>query len=66
MLHFSEFFNGLFIQVQPGLSAYAKNVTAAAESLIGLLEKAEAAVPEKLHGSTPVRLGVSTRYSRHV
>ncbi|PON31867.1 Nucleoside phosphatase [Parasponia andersonii] len=49
----------LFEQVSPGLSSYADNVTAAAESLIGLLESAEAAVPEELHSSTPVRVGAT-------
>lgn len=47
------------MQVEPGLSSYADNPRAAAESLIGLLQKAEDAVPEKLHPLTPVRVGVS-------
>lgn len=42
----------------PGLSAYAENPQDAAESLIPLLEEAEAAVPQEFHPRTPVKLGV--------
>lgn len=47
------------MQIQGGLSAYADNPRSAAESLIGLLDKAQDAVPKKLRSSTPVRVGVS-------
>ncbi|XP_062113677.1 apyrase 1-like [Humulus lupulus] len=55
------FSNGLeiFKQVKPGLSSYASNVTAAAASLIGLLQVAEDAVPQDLYSSTPVRVGAT-------
>ncbi|XP_062113676.1 apyrase 1-like isoform X2 [Humulus lupulus] len=46
-------------QVRPGLSSYASNVTAAAESLTDLLQAAEDAVPQDLHSSTPVRVGAT-------
>ncbi|POO00337.1 Nucleoside phosphatase [Trema orientale] len=49
----------IFEHVEPGLSSYADNVTAAAESLISLLEVAEAAVPEDLQSSTPIRVGAT-------
>ncbi|CAI0433856.1 unnamed protein product [Linum tenue] len=49
----------LFLQLKPGLSYYAKDPRAAAESLTSLLDKAEAAVPRELRSKTPVRVGVS-------
>ncbi|KAL1544881.1 Apyrase 2, variant 2 [Salvia divinorum] len=49
----------LFEQLQPGLSAYAKDSEAAAKSLSELLEKAEAAVPEELRSITPVKVGAT-------
>ncbi|XP_060959545.1 apyrase 2 isoform X1 [Cannabis sativa] len=49
----------LFLQIKPGLSAYADNPRSAAESLIGLLDKAQEAVPKKLRSSTPVRVGAT-------
>ena len=45
-------------QIKPGLSAYADSPRNAADSLIGLLDKAQNAVPKKLRASTPVRVGV--------
>lgn len=47
------------MQIKPGLSAYASDPKAAAESLIGLLDKAVNVVPKNLRASTPVRVGVS-------
>ncbi|KAK6161654.1 hypothetical protein DH2020_005035 [Rehmannia glutinosa] len=44
---------------KPGLSGYAKDPEAAANSLSYLLEKAEAAVPQELRYSTPVRVGAT-------
>ncbi|CAK7341329.1 unnamed protein product [Dovyalis caffra] len=56
-------FNGtdveLFAKVKPGLSAYAENPKAAAESLVPLLEEAESAVPKELRSKTPVRVGAT-------
>lgn len=49
----------LFLQLKPGLSAYAKDPTAAANSLQPLLEKAEAAVPQELRRKTVVRVGAT-------
>ncbi|KAJ4851303.1 Apyrase 2 [Turnera subulata] len=49
----------LFLQIQPGLSAYAKDPSAAAFSLSSLLDKAEAAVPRELRSKTPVRVGAT-------
>ncbi|KAK9951731.1 hypothetical protein M0R45_007167 [Rubus argutus] len=49
----------LFLQTKPGLSAYATNPRAAAESLSDLLRDAEAAVPEDLRSFTPVRVGAT-------
>ncbi|CAN1233600.1 Apyrase 2 [Linum perenne] len=49
----------LFEQLKPGLSFYAKDPRAAAESLTSLLDKAEAAVPKQFQPNTPVRVGVS-------
>ncbi|EJU03274.1 hypothetical protein DACRYDRAFT_115478 [Dacryopinax primogenitus] len=44
----------VFVQTRPGLSAYASNAQAAAESLDGLMQEAVRVVPEKLRGCTPV------------
>ncbi|XP_024027561.1 apyrase 2 [Morus notabilis] len=49
----------LFEQIKPGLSAYASDPKAAAESLIGLLDKAVNVVPKNLRASTPVRVGAT-------
>lgn len=49
----------LFVQEKPGLSAYAKDPEAAANSLLNLLQKAEAAVPRDLRPKTPVRVGAT-------
>ncbi|XP_068307626.1 apyrase 2-like [Pyrus communis] len=49
----------LFLQVKPGLSAYAKDPRSAAESLTGLLDKAENAVPKELRSLTLVRVGAT-------
>ncbi|KAK6151894.1 hypothetical protein DH2020_014529 [Rehmannia glutinosa] len=49
----------LFLQRKPGLSGYAKDPEAAANSLSYLLEKAEAAVPKELRHNTPVRVGAT-------
>lgn len=49
----------LFLQRKPGLSGYAKDPEAAANSLSDLLEKAQAAVPKELRYNTPVRVGAT-------
>ncbi|RYR54055.1 hypothetical protein Ahy_A06g029304 [Arachis hypogaea] len=49
----------LFIQIKPGLSAYAQNPQQAAESLVSLLDKAESVVPRELRSKTPVRVGAT-------
>ncbi|KAI3470247.1 hypothetical protein Pfo_026910 [Paulownia fortunei] len=49
----------LFLQRKPGLSGYAEDPEAAANSLSYLLEKAEAAVPEELRYNTPIRVGAT-------
>ncbi|VVA26494.1 PREDICTED: apyrase [Prunus dulcis] len=49
----------LFLHVEPGLSFYAKDPRSAAESLTGLLDKAESAVPKDLRSFTPVRVGAT-------
>lgn len=46
------------MQIKPGLSAYADDPQAAANSLIGLLDEAQDAVPKDLRPYTPVRVGV--------
>ncbi|KAF7819307.1 apyrase 2-like [Senna tora] len=49
----------LFVQIKPGLSAYAQNPQQAADSLISLLDKAESVVPRDLRSKTPVRVGAT-------
>ncbi|KAA8550006.1 hypothetical protein F0562_001690 [Nyssa sinensis] len=47
----------LFQQIKPGLSAYANDPKAAADSLLSLLEQAESVVPQELRLYTPVIVG---------
>ncbi|XWS58468.1 hypothetical protein CRYUN_Cryun08bG0036400 [Craigia yunnanensis] len=49
----------LFEQLKPGLSYYANNPQAAANSLRSLLDKAESVVPLDLRSKTPVRVGAT-------
>ncbi|KAK9042181.1 hypothetical protein V6N11_017260 [Hibiscus sabdariffa] len=49
----------LFEQIKPGLSYYAKDPQAAANSLLSLLDKAESVVPLNLRSKTPVRVGAT-------
>ncbi|XP_021281853.1 apyrase 2-like isoform X2 [Herrania umbratica] len=49
----------LFEQIKPGLSFYAKDPQAAANSLRTLLDKAESVVPLDLRSKTPVRVGAT-------
>ncbi|KAK4478232.1 hypothetical protein RD792_017515, partial [Penstemon davidsonii] len=49
----------LFLQRKPGLSGYANDPEAAANSLSDLLTKAEAVVPLELRSNTPVRIGAT-------
>ncbi|GAA0184884.1 nucleotide phosphatase [Lithospermum erythrorhizon] len=49
----------LFLQKKPGLSAYASNPVAAANSLSSLLVQAEAVVPKELRHNTPVKVGAT-------
>ncbi|WCJ43691.1 Ectonucleoside triphosphate diphosphohydrolase 5 [Euphorbia peplus] len=49
----------LFLQLTPGLSAYATDPPAAANSLLSLLDKAEGVVPRDLRSKTPVRVGAT-------
>ena len=46
------------LQLKPGLSYYANNPQAAANSLLSLLGKAESVVPLDLRSKTAVRVGV--------
>ncbi|XWS57819.1 hypothetical protein CRYUN_Cryun09bG0206300 [Craigia yunnanensis] len=49
----------LFEQLKPGLSHYANDPQAAANSLLSLLGKAESVVPLDLRSKTPVRVGAT-------
>ncbi|CAG7879525.1 unnamed protein product [Brassica rapa] len=49
----------LFVQLKPGLSAYPTDPRQAANSLVSLLDKAEASVPRELRPKTPVRVGAT-------
>lgn len=49
-------------QEKPGLSSYASDPEAAAESLLSLLKEAENVVPRNLRSNTPVRVGVSVLF----
>ncbi|KAG2405320.1 hypothetical protein LR48_Vigan03g189000 [Vigna angularis] len=49
----------LFVQLKPGLSAYAQDPKKAAESLVPLLDKAESVVPRELRSKTIVRVGAT-------
>ncbi|XP_040973385.1 apyrase 2 [Gossypium hirsutum] len=48
----------VLLQLKPGLSYYAKDPQAAANSLTSLLDKAESVVPLDLRSKTAVRVGV--------
>ncbi|CAA7048557.1 unnamed protein product [Microthlaspi erraticum] len=49
----------LFLQLKPGLSAYPTDPRQAANSLVSLLDKAEASVPRELRPKTLVRVGAT-------
>ncbi|CAH1424448.1 unnamed protein product [Lactuca virosa] len=49
----------LFEQLKPGLSAFASDPKAAADSLQPLLQKAEVAVPANKRQNTPVKVGAT-------
>jgi apyrase len=49
----------LFLQLKPGLSAYPNDPRQSANSLVTLLDKAEASVPRELRPKTPVRVGAT-------
>lgn len=48
----------ILFQLKPGLSAYPNDPRQSANSLVSLLDKAEASVPRELRPKTPVRVGV--------
>ncbi|XP_057811985.1 apyrase-like [Salvia miltiorrhiza] len=49
----------LYVAIKPGLSSYETDPKAGAESLRPLLDQAEAAVPQELRSTTPLRLGAT-------
>uniref|UniRef100_M1CVA7 Apyrase n=2 Tax=Solanum tuberosum TaxID=4113 RepID=M1CVA7_SOLTU len=49
----------LFVQKKPGLSSFASDPVAAADSLLLLLKDAENVVPRNLRSNTPVRVGAT-------
>ncbi|KAH0710713.1 hypothetical protein KY284_012140 [Solanum tuberosum] len=49
----------LFVQKKPGLSSFASDPVAAADSLLPLLKDAENVVPRNLRSNTPVRVGAT-------
>lgn len=49
----------VFLQIKPGLSAYARDPQQAAKSLVSLLDKAESVVPMEFRSMTPVRVGAT-------
>ncbi|VVA96409.1 unnamed protein product [Arabis nemorensis] len=49
----------LFLQLKPGLSAYPNDPRQSANSLVSLLDRAEASVPRELRSKTPVRVGAT-------
>ncbi|KAH0707540.1 hypothetical protein KY290_012053 [Solanum tuberosum] len=49
----------LFVQKKPGLSSFASDPMAAADSLLPLLKDAENVVPRNLRSNTPVRVGAT-------
>lgn len=55
----------VLLQLKPGLSYYAKDPQAAANSLTSLLDKAESVVPLDLRSKTAVRVGVGITFMRY-
>jgi apyrase len=49
----------ILFQLKPGLSAYPNDPRQSANSLVTLLDKAEASVPRELRPKTPVRVGAT-------